>query len=122
MPCSDTQRRTRIPIRERMDHTGKVVLPLDEVAVRRGVQRLKQLGVAHIFGLSTQDTDFQREAVERLHLPFPVLSDADLKLARAIKLPTFTTSGMTLLKRLGSQLEVESPKGKFSASFSLPSG
>ncbi|MGZ3721308.1 MAG: response regulator [Bdellovibrionales bacterium] len=27
-----------------------------------------------------------------------------------------------LLKRLGSQLEVESPKGKFSASFSLPSG
>ena len=61
---------------------------------------LKQLGVAHIFGLSTQDTDFQREAVERLHLPFPVLSDTDLKLARAIRLPTFTIAGMTLLKRM----------------------
>src|SRR5260221_4616656 len=61
---------------------------------------LKQLGVARLFGLSTQDTAYQREAVERLHLPFPVLSDQNLELARAIKLPTFTTSGMTLLKRM----------------------
>ena len=61
---------------------------------------LKQLGVTRLFGLSTQDTAYQREAVERLHLPFPVLSDQNLKLARAIKLPTFTTSGMTLLKRM----------------------
>jgi peroxiredoxin len=61
---------------------------------------LKQLGVARLFGLSTQDTAYQREAVERLHLPFPVLSDQSLELARAIKLPTFTTSGMTLLKRM----------------------
>ena len=66
---------------------------------------LKQLGVAHIFGLSTQHTDFQREAVERLHLPFPVLSDADLKLARAIRLPTFTIAGMTLLKRMALVIE-----------------
>src|SRR5438309_9620466 len=38
---------------------------------------LKRLGVAHLFGLSTQDLDYQREAVERLHLPFAILSDAD---------------------------------------------
>jgi len=61
---------------------------------------LKRLGVAHLYGLSTQDTDYQREAVERLHLPFPVLSDAAFKLAQAIRLPTFSIAGMTLLKRM----------------------
>ncbi len=61
---------------------------------------LKRLGVAHLFGLSTQDSGYQREAAERLHLPFPVLSDEHLKLARALKLPTFSVAGMTLLKRM----------------------
>ena len=61
---------------------------------------LKALGVAHVYGLSTQDSDYQREAVERLHLPFAILSDAALTLARAMKLPTFVTSGMTLFKRM----------------------
>jgi peroxiredoxin len=61
---------------------------------------LRQLGVARVFGLSTQDSDYQREAVDRLHLPFPVLSDADLKLTRALNLSTFTAAGMTLLKRM----------------------
>jgi peroxiredoxin len=61
---------------------------------------LKARGVARVFGLSTQDTDYQREAVERLHLPFPVLSDAEMALIRALKLPTFEVEGMTLLKRM----------------------
>jgi peroxiredoxin/catechol 2,3-dioxygenase-like lactoylglutathione lyase family enzyme len=61
---------------------------------------LKELGVLHVFGLSTQDTGYQREAAERLHLPFPVLSDADLKFAHALRLPTFSVAGMTLLKRM----------------------
>jgi len=61
---------------------------------------LKMLGVGHVYGLSTQDTAYQREAAERLHLPFAILSDAELKLARAIELPTFATSGMTLFKRM----------------------
>ena len=39
---------------------------------------LKQLGVAALYGLSTQNTGYQREAAERLHLPFAILSDADL--------------------------------------------
>jgi peroxiredoxin len=60
---------------------------------------LKTLGVDHLFGLSTQDTQYQREAVERLHLPFAILSDDHLALTRAMNLPTFETSGMTLLKR-----------------------
>ena len=61
---------------------------------------LKRLGVAHLFGLSTQDSDYQREAVERLHLPFTILSDADLKLTRALDLPTFTVDGLTLIRRM----------------------
>jgi len=61
---------------------------------------LKRLGVAQLFGLSTQATDYQREAAERLHLPFAILSDADLTLTRALDLPTFTVEGMTLIKRM----------------------
>jgi peroxiredoxin len=61
---------------------------------------LKQLGVARVFGLSTQGTAYQREAAERLHLPFPVLSDEQFKLTRALSLPTFEAAGMTLLKRM----------------------
>lgn len=61
---------------------------------------LKRLGVAQLYGLSTQDTAYQREAAERLHLPFAILSDADLELARALELPTFTVDGMTLIKRM----------------------
>jgi peroxiredoxin len=61
---------------------------------------LRKAGAAHLFGLSTQDSDYQREAVERLHLPFAILSDADFKLAKALRLPTFEVEGVTLLKRL----------------------
>jgi peroxiredoxin len=66
---------------------------------------LKGLGVAQVYGLSSQDTAYQREAAERLHLPFPLLSDVQLKLQSAIALPTFSTSGMTLYKRMALVLE-----------------
>lgn len=55
---------------------------------------------ADVFGLSTQDTAFQREALQRLHLPFAILSDDRLELTRALKLPAFEVNGLTLLKRL----------------------
>ena len=61
---------------------------------------LRQLGVTHVLGLSTQDSAYQNEVAERLELPFPILSDGNLALARAIKLPTFTIAGMVLLKRM----------------------
>jgi peroxiredoxin len=61
---------------------------------------LKALGVKQLYGLSTQDLSYQREAVERLHLPFPILSDASLLLTRAMSLPTFEVDGMTLIKRM----------------------
>jgi peroxiredoxin len=55
---------------------------------------------AEVFGLSTQTTSHQRELVERLHLPFPILSDAELRLTAALELPTFEAGGHTLLRRL----------------------
>ena len=61
---------------------------------------LQRLGVAALYGLSSQDTAYQRELAERLHLPFPILSDEGLKLTRALNLPTFSVDGMTLLKRM----------------------
>ena len=61
---------------------------------------LKRLGVAHLFGLSTQTTTYQREAAERLHLPFAILSDEQLALTRALNLPTFSVDGMTLIRRM----------------------
>jgi peroxiredoxin len=54
---------------------------------------------AGVLGLSTQSVDYQREAVERLHLPFALLSDVDLRLTRALRLPTFQVAGHTLLRR-----------------------
>lgn len=53
-----------------------------------------------VFGLSTQSTDYQREARDRLHLPFEILSDQALQLRDALRLPTFTVEGAVLLKRL----------------------
>jgi peroxiredoxin len=64
----------------------------------------QQRGI-RVIGLSTQDTEYQREAVERLHLPYDLLSDRELRLARALRLPTFEVAGMTLIKRLTFVIE-----------------
>jgi peroxiredoxin len=69
-------------------------------AFRDHFSELSALGVAHVFGLSAQDTAYQAEAAQRLELPFPLLSDADGALAKAIGLPTFEVAGDTLLKRV----------------------
>lgn len=69
-------------------------------AFRDHFGELRRLGVAHLYGLSTQDTAYQREAATRLHLPFALLSDEKLELANPLRLPTFSVAGMTLLKRM----------------------
>lgn len=66
---------------------------------------LRALGVRQLYGLSTQDSDYQREAVERLHLPFAILSDAQFALQRALRLPTFEVDGMVLLKRMALAID-----------------
>jgi peroxiredoxin len=61
---------------------------------------LKSAGASAVFGLSTQTLREQQDTVQRLHLPFPLLSDADLGLARAMTLPTMVVAGKTMIKRL----------------------
>jgi peroxiredoxin len=94
--------------------TGQPNIPLpdgwDEIPGARGCtpqscafrdhhQELDELG-AQVFGLSTQSTEYQNEAVERLHLPFELLSDCDLSFANKLKLPIFEIEGQRLIKRV----------------------
>jgi peroxiredoxin len=67
--------------------------------IRDSIERFVALGVG-VYGLSTQSVADQAEAVERLHLPYPLLSDERLELARALRLPVFEVDGVGLLKRL----------------------
>ncbi|MCJ2136115.1 peroxiredoxin [Methylobacterium sp. J-026] len=61
---------------------------------------LKARGVAQVYGLSTQTSAYQREAAERLHLPFPMLADPHRAFAMAARLPVFEAGGQVLLRRL----------------------
>ena len=69
-------------------------------AFRDHYSQLKELGVTHVFGASSQNIDEQKAAVERLHLPFDLLNDSRFELANALKLPTFTYEKLKLIKRL----------------------
>jgi peroxiredoxin len=60
---------------------------------------LASLG-ATVYGLSAQTSEYQKEARERLQLPFELLSDHELQLKRLLRLPTFVAAGMELYKRL----------------------
>jgi peroxiredoxin len=55
---------------------------------------------AELYGLSTQDPEYQSEAAVRLALTYPLLSDEHLALTAALRLPTFEVEGTTLLRRL----------------------
>ena len=94
--------------------TGKPGVPLpegwDQIPGARGCTpqscsfrdhyaELQSLG-AGVFGLSTQDTEYQKEMVERLHLPFKVLSDSNLFFSKSLHLPIFEVEGKTLIKRV----------------------
>jgi peroxiredoxin len=63
-------------------------------------QDLLDAGASHILGISSQESDYQRELVGRLQLPFPMLSDTRMSLEDALGVPTFRADGMTLFKRL----------------------
>lgn len=68
-------------------------------AIRDSHRAFADLGVG-VLALSTQPTDWQREMAERLHLPYPVLSDDGCRLADALRLPTFEADGLRLIRRL----------------------
>jgi peroxiredoxin len=68
------------------------------------------LGVT-VAGISTQTTAYQQEFVERNHVPFDLLSDAELRLTHAMRLPTFEfrvpndCGPTTLIKRMAWYVE-----------------
>jgi peroxiredoxin len=94
--------------------TGQLGTPLpdrwDEIPGARGCtpqscafrdhhQELHELKT-QVFGVSTQSTEYQLEAAERLHLPFELLSDFDLRFTKMLNLPMFEIEGMQLIKRV----------------------
>jgi len=107
------QGRTVVYAFPRMGKPGQIALidGWDEIPGARGCtpqscafrdhfKELGAAGAAQVFGLSTQDTAYQAEAVARLNLPFAILSDERGELANALRLPTMQVAGLTLLKRL----------------------
>jgi len=62
-------------------------------------ETFRSLGVV-VYGLSSQPTEWQREAVERLHLPFHLVSDVKCEMADALDMPTFTVANLRLYRRL----------------------
>ena len=68
-------------------------------AFRDHYAELRSLNTA-VFGLSTQATDYQKEARDRLHLPFELLSDREHRFKQLLRFPTFPVAGMELYKRL----------------------
>lgn len=63
-------------------------------------QELLDRGVSEVYGLSVQSTSYQREARDRLQLPFELLSDSSFEFADRLDLPTFEAGGERLLERL----------------------
>jgi peroxiredoxin/DNA-binding transcriptional MerR regulator len=61
---------------------------------------LLDAGLEQVFGLSVQESRYQRELAQRLHLPYPLLSDPSLALRKALRLPTFEADGRRFYKRL----------------------
>lgn len=61
---------------------------------------MQAAGADHVYGFSTQNTTYQQEVAEGLHLPFQLLSDSKLEFSHAAQLPLMAVEDMTLAKRL----------------------
>ena len=77
---------------------------------RDHLREIEAAGAQRLLGLSTQSTEYQAEFAQRLALPFALLSDTRLELARAMDLPTFTVGQQRLYRRMtlvlrGSEIE-----------------
>ncbi|KAF3019850.1 hypothetical protein E8E14_013404 [Neopestalotiopsis sp. 37M] len=66
---------------------------------------LREHGVKHLYGVSTQPTAYQQEFKNRSHLPYELLSDDRLEFATALALPLFQYQGMKLIKRITLAIE-----------------
>lgn len=78
---------------------------LEACGFRDNLSALQTYGARRVLALSTDRAEYQQDLVRRLHLPYPMLSDPELSLARALDLPTFQADGMALYKRLSLILD-----------------
>ena len=60
---------------------------------------------AVIYGMSTQDTDYQKEMTERFQLPYSILSDSKFEYCDILNIPTFIVGGKRLIKRVTMIIE-----------------
>ncbi len=99
-PAPIARRRARIPIPERLDFEGNVVLPLDEEAVRRGVRRLAKLGVRSIaimFLFSFVNPEHERRAAEILREELPDIEHVSMSHEVMARGPEFERVSTTLV-------------------------
>ncbi|MGH9033744.1 MAG: hydantoinase/oxoprolinase family protein, partial [Acidimicrobiia bacterium] len=99
-PPPIARRRARIPVPERMSFQGDVLAPLDEEAVRRGVQRLRKLGVRSIavmFLFSFVNPEHERRAAEIIREEFPDVDHVSLSHEVMARGPEFERTSTTLV-------------------------
>lgn len=99
-PTPIARRRARIAIAQRMDHNGVVLLPLDEEAVRAGVQRLRLLGVESIaimFLFSFVNPEHELRAAEIVREEYPDVSHISLSHEVMARGPEFERVSTTLV-------------------------
>ena len=77
---------------------------LQSCSYKDNFSELSKLNAA-VYGMSTQDTDYQKEMVERLHLPFSVISDSKFEFCDIMNIPTFTVDDKRLMKRVTMLIE-----------------
>ena len=98
--CYPMTKQPDVPIPEGWEQIpGAAGCTLQSCAFRDFNAELQALGV-RVYGLSTQDSLYQQEVAERLHLPFELLSDAGFEFTNSLQLPTFEVEGKRLIKRL----------------------
>jgi peroxiredoxin len=98
--CYPMTKQPDVPIPDGWEQIpGAAGCTLQSCAFRDYHTELKALGV-QVYGISTQDSLYQQEAVERLHLSFELLSDADFIFTQSLRLPTFEVEDKRLIKRL----------------------
>jgi peroxiredoxin len=98
--CYPMTKQPHVPIPDGWEQIpGAPGCTMQSCAFRDFNAEFRALGV-QVYGLSTQNSAYQQEVVDRLHLPFELLSDEHLALTTSLRLPTFEVEGRRLIKRL----------------------
>lgn len=88
------------------DIPGAAGCTLESCTYRDRLPEFAERG-ARVYGVSTQRPDQLAAFAEHARIPFPLLSDADLRLTTSLRLPTFRAAGADRLKRLTLLLDAE---------------